>query len=194
MIEEEPKKRPPKRASTKTTEPKLRRKLKLFRLPIPTELLSEEDPDVELRVTLSYFAEPNKFGRTVFHGLDLKWDMQGPQESEDEFLQRINVVKRPKGPDGKPLKLMTKKSFPWEIGVQLRGRGTVQSDRWTGRAALLAGSKLIAVMPVKGWWSDYVGMQTKELPFSLIVTVRAAGLDIYNIIEIGLTPTLEVPV
>jgi hypothetical protein len=35
---------------------------------------------------------------------------------------------------------------------------------------------------------------TKELPFSLIVTVRAAGLDIYNIIDVGLTPKVEVPV
>lgn len=38
---------------------------------------------------LSYFTELNKFGRTDFRGLDLKWVMQGPQESESAFLQRI---------------------------------------------------------------------------------------------------------
>jgi hypothetical protein len=59
---------------------------------------------------------------------------------------------------------------------------------------MLAGSKLIAVMPVMGWWNQYVAFLTKELRFSLIVTVRATGLDIYNIIEVGLTPTVEVPV
>lgn len=50
----------------------------LYRLPVPDELLGTTDTDVELRVTLSYFAEPNTFRRRVFHGLDLKWDMQGP--------------------------------------------------------------------------------------------------------------------
>ena len=112
FIEEAPKEKPPKRPSTKTTEPKERRSVKLYRLPIPENLLTDSDPDVELRVTLSYFAEPNKFGRTVFRGLDLKWDMQGPHESAEDFMMRINALKRPKGPDGKSLK--KKNSFDWE--------------------------------------------------------------------------------
>lgn len=82
-----------------------------------------------------------------------------------------------------------------ELRVTLSYLAEVQTQRRRAfRAALLAGSKLIAVMPVRGWWSDYVGAQTKELPFSLIVTVRAAGLDIYSIIEVGLTPTVAVTV
>ncbi|MGQ0504787.1 MAG: S8 family serine peptidase [Myxococcaceae bacterium] len=80
VFEEEPKKKPPKRSTTKTTEPKLKRRIKLFRLPIPEGMLTDADPDVELRVTLSYFAEPNAFKLRVLHGLDLKWDMQGPTE------------------------------------------------------------------------------------------------------------------
>ena len=132
VVEQVPKKKPPKRPTTKTTEAKSRRKMKLYRLPIPNELLGDSDPDVEMRVTISYFAEPNKFGRRVFHGLDLKWDIQGPQESEAEFLQRINVLKRPKDPDGKRVKVATAGSFDWDIGIRTRSRGTVQSDRWRG--------------------------------------------------------------
>lgn len=176
VFEEEPKKKPPKRATTKTTEPKLRRKIKLFRLPIPMELLEDADPNVEVRVTLSYFAEPNKFGRTVFHGLDLKWDMQGPQETEDQFLQRINVLKRPKGPDGKPQKVATTKSFPWELGVQLRSRGTVQSDRWRGKMSALAGEKLVAIIPVLGWWDQRRQLREQELRFSLVISVFGPGV------------------
>jgi subtilisin family serine protease len=85
VFEEVPKKKPPKRATTKTTVPRRVRKAMLYRLPIPNELLADDDPDVELRVTLSYFAEPNKYHRRVFHGLDLKWDMQGPQETRPSF-------------------------------------------------------------------------------------------------------------
>jgi hypothetical protein len=188
VVEEEPKKKPPKRATTKTTEPKLRRKLKLFRLPIPSDLLGETDPDVELRVTLSYFTEPNKFGRTVFHGLDLKWDMQGPQESESAFLQRINVLKRPTGADGKRQKVAATKSFPWDLGVQLRSRGTVQSDRWRGKMSALAGNKLIAIIPVLGWWDQRRHLKEQGMRFSLIVSVFGPG--VYAAIK----PRVEVPV
>jgi hypothetical protein len=185
VIEEEPKKEAPKRPATKTTEPKERRKVKLYRLPIPEGLLEERDADVELRVTLSYFSEPNKFGRTIFHGLDLKWDMQGPHESDDEFLQRINVLKRPKGPDGKVLKrpkgpdgkpVKVTKSFDWDIGIQLRSRGTVQSDRWRGKMSSLAGDKLIAIVPVLGWWDQRPTLKTLEMHFSLVVSVFGPGV------------------
>jgi len=176
VIEEEPKKTAPKRSTTKSTEPKVRRKVKVYRLPTPESLLVDVDPDVELRVTLSYFAEPNKFGRNTVRGLDLKWDMQGPQESDDEFLQRINVLKRPKGPDGKPAKVSTKKSFPWDVGIQLRSRGTVQSDRWRGKMSALVGDKLIAIVPVLGWWDQRRTLKTQDMRFSLTVSVFGPGV------------------
>lgn len=176
VIEEEPKKTAPKRPTTKATEPKLRRKVKMYRLPIPESLLVDADPEVELRVTLSYFAEPNKFGRSTFHGLDLKWDMQGPQESPDEFLQRINALKRPMGPDGMRAKVPTKKSFPWDVGIQLRSRGTVQSDRWRGRMSELVGDKLIAIVPVLGWWDQRRSLKTQNMRFSLTVSVFGPGV------------------
>jgi hypothetical protein len=176
VIEEEPKKQRPKRSSTKTTAPKGRRKVKLYRLPLPESLLATPDADVELRVTLSYFAEPNKFGRTVFRGLDLKWYMQGPQELEEEFLQRINALRRPKGPGGKRVNVSTKKEFDWDIGIQLRKRGTVQSDRWRGKMSALAGDKLIAIVPVLGWWQQRRDLKTQEMRFSLVVSVFGPGV------------------
>lgn len=188
VTQEEPKKKPPKRKTTKTTEPHLRRKLKVYRLPVPSDLLADPDVGVEVRVTLSYFAEPNKFRRRVFRGLDLKWDMQGPQETEDEFLQRVNALKRPTGSDGKRPKISTKKSFPWEVGIQARSRGTVQSDRWHGKMAELAGDKLIAIVPVLGWWDQRRSMKHEEMRFSLVVSVFGPG--VYGAIK----PYVEIPV
>jgi hypothetical protein len=176
VIEQEPKKEAPKRPGTKATESKTRRKVKLYRLPIPADLLSDADPDVDLRVTLSYFAEPNILGRRFYRGLDLKWDMQGPHESETEFLQRINALKRPLDANGNPMKVKSKKSFPWDIGMQLRSRGTVQSDRWRGRMSALVGDKLIAIIPVLGWWEQRQSLKMEELPFSLVVSVRGPGV------------------
>jgi hypothetical protein len=176
VIEAEPKKVAPKRPDTKKTEPKVRRKVKLYRLPLPDSLLTDADPDAELRVTLSYFSEPNKFGRRTYHGLDLSWDMQGPQESEPAFLERINAVKRPKGPDGKRMKVSKTKSFDWEIGINPRSRGTVQSDRWRGKMSSLVGDKLLAIVPVLGWWDQRRALRTQEMKFSLIVSVLGPGV------------------
>ena len=192
VVEEVPKKKPPKRPTTKTTEPKNRRKVKLYRLPIPIELLSDSEPDVEIRVTLSYFAEPNKFGSRMFHGLDLKWDMQGPQESEDEFLQRINLLKRPKDADGKRVKVAETESFDWDIGKQRRSRGTVQSDRWRGKMSAIVGDKLLAIVPVLGWWDQRRSLKTQEMQFSLVVSVFGPG--VYAAIKPRVEAAATIPV
>jgi hypothetical protein len=176
VIEEEPKKTPPKRSTTKTTEPRVRRKVKLYRLPLPESLLPDEDADVELRVTLSYFTEPKKFGRRTYHGFDLTWDMQGPHELEPAFLERINALKRAKGADGKRVKASKTKSFDWDIGISARSRGTVQSDRWRGKMSALVGDKLIAIVPVLGWWEQRKALRTQAMNFSLIVTVLGPGV------------------
>lgn len=188
VMVDRPRRKPPARDTTPLTRAEPERIVKFFRLPVGEQALLNHDGDVELRVTLSYFAEVQTQRRRAFRGLDLRWDMQGPQEKEAAFRWRVNKRVR----DGATEKHKSK-SFKWEIGPERRESGTVQSDRWVGRAAMLAGSKLIAVMPVTGWWNQYVAFLTKELRFSLIVTVRAIGLDIYNIIEVGLTPTIEVP-
>ncbi len=196
IVQQEPKKIPPKRETTSTTERKYRRKVKFYRLPIPSALLDDTDSDVELRVTLSYFPEPNRFGRSVFHGLDLKWDMQGPHESEAEFHQRINALMRPEGPQGKRLKTTNKTSFPWEIGMQLRSRGTVQSDRWRGRMSTLSGDKLIAIVPVLGWWDQRKALRTQEMRFSLVISVFGPGVyaAIKPQVELPIETDVEVPI
>lgn len=181
VVEQEQKKTPPKRATTKATEPKVRRKVKLYRLPIPESLLSNADADVELRVTLSYFTEPNKFGRRNYHGLDLKWDMQGPHENADEFIKRVNALKRPVDADGKRMKIEKTRSFDWDVGIERRSRGTVQSDRWRGKLSALVGDKLIAIVPVLGWWEQRKALKTQDLRFSLVVSVF--GPNVYAAIK-----------
>ena len=79
-------------------------------------------------------------------------------------------------------------------GHRREQRGTVQSDRWRGRASMLAGDKLIAVMPRLGWWNERTAFRDKALPFSLVVTVIADGLDIYTPISVALEAGIEVTV
>jgi len=184
-----PRKEPPKRKTTPPTKLEPESVVKFFKLPLAEESLLMHDADVELRVTLSYFAEMQTYRRNAYRGLDLRWDMQGPQETEDEFRWRVNKKVRQSTDER-----VKSKSFKWKIGPMRREQGTVQSDRWTGRASLLAGSKLIAVMPKSGWWDQYVRFLTKEQAFSLIVSVCTTGLDIYSLVEVALRPTISVPI
>jgi hypothetical protein len=168
--------------------PKERRQAKFFQLPVPRGLLQEVDR-VEVRVTLSYFAEPNTFGRRQTRGLDLGWDMQGPNESEEQFRQRINFFRRDEAYKERP---RSQGFTGWSIGPQRRRRGTVQSDRWEGAGAFLDEPKLIAVYPVLGWW-DKRQLAELEMPFSLVVTVRGTNnVDLYTPIELALTVPVEV--
>ena len=132
LEESVPRKVPPKLSTTPATQIAYRRIAKFFSLPIPDRLHELDDQEIELRVTLSYFPEPNIERRRGYNGLDLKWDMQGPNESEVEFRQRINRLARTAGK-----KATWSGSFPWEVGIERRSRGTVQSDRWRGLASLL---------------------------------------------------------
>ena len=190
VLEEEPKKKPPKRADSKTTESKHRRKVVWYRVPIPESLMSDDDPDVELRVTLSYFSEPNLFGRRTTRGLDLNWDMQGPHETEAAFKRRVNALLRPKDINGKRLKSEDTSSFPREIGIARRKRGSVQSDRWCGKMSTLVGDKLIAVAPVLGWWDQRKKLRLKAMEFSLVVSVFGPG--VYDAIKPLVEVTTEV--
>lgn len=165
-----------------------RRLAKFFRLPVPEEALVNAG-EVELRVTLSYFAEPNTSRRKQYRGLDLAWDMQGPSETEDKFRRRVNKLLRDKG-----VKEQSSGSFDWTVKKQRRSHGTVQGDRWVGDGALLAGNKLIAVYPVLGWWDRRKGLESLEQPFSLLVSVRAkSGIDIYTAISTSLHAVVELP-
>jgi hypothetical protein len=185
---EQTKNKVPKTRKGSGTETRWRREIRFYRFPVPEELLlGDPDKTVELRVTLSYLPEPNMFRRRVSHGLDLKWYMQGPGETDRAFLRRVNQLARGQGteePKGKP--------FTWDLKITRRSRGTVQSDRWSGPASYLAGNKLIAVVPVLGWWERRPTLRALRMPFALMVTVCAAGLDVYNPIRSVVEGVVEV--
>ena len=113
--------------------------------------------------------------------------MQGPGEKEEVFRKRINKLAR----EGAEFTRKSK-SFPWDVKVTRRSKGTVQSDRWTGEASELSGSKLIAVLPVLGWWNQRKECELLEQPFSLIVTILAPGMDIYTPIQTALQIASEI--
>lgn len=162
------------------------REILIFDLPWPDDVLRAlGETKVELRVTLSYFCDPNpKHTLKAYQGAGLKWDLQGSDESDDHFIKRVNVAEREEG------ETHFAGANDWEIGIQTRSRGTVQSDRWKGIAADLAARRKLAVYPVTGWWdTNQTKYPIQDIPFSLIVSVLSEDttVDIYNLIAVSVS-------
>jgi hypothetical protein len=126
------------------------RDMHIHAIPWPRETLQQlgETP-VEMRVTLSYFIEPNparrgwtKKHRYMSHGL--RFDVKTPTETLDQFRARINQAARDEEL-GNPTSSDAKE---WLLGPDIRSLGSIHSDRWKGTAADLAERGFIGVYPV----------------------------------------------
>ena len=164
-----------------SNQPKLR-DMHLHRLPWPLdalEALGEET--VEMRVTLSYFIEPNPSNRGVtsryrYESHGLRFDVKRPREGEREFRARINAAAR----DEEEGTRIRTDDPQWLIGTQNRHKGSLHSDIWRGTAAELASRGLIAIYPALGWWKTRTALERyeKQARYSLVVSIDAAELDV----------------
>ena len=165
------------------------RDMHLHRLPWPREeLLALGEEPVELRLTLSYFIEPNpgERGWTRRHRYashSLRFAVKRSLETVNQFRQRINraAEAEEEGAVG-----AAAGGDDWMLGT-IRDRGSIHSDIWRGTAADLAGRDSVGVFPISGWWKEKPKLQRWERSarYALLVTIRApdAEVDIYAAIE-----------
>ncbi|GGD61732.1 S8 family peptidase [Lacimicrobium alkaliphilum] len=162
-------------------EPQLR-DMNLHRLPWPLkELEALGETEVEMRVTLSYFIEPNPSARGVtsryrYESHGLRFDVKRPLESEADFRARINAAAR-----DEEQRINRNDSDPnWFIGKKSRHKGSLHSDIWKGSAAELASRGAIAVYPSLGWWKTRPVLERydQRVRYSLIVSISAPDVDV----------------
>lgn len=175
------------------------RDMHLHTLPWPEEALHDlGETLVEMKVTLSYFIEPNPgsrgwISRYRYASHQLRFDVRTPTENEDQFRKRINKAARDQE-EGKTSESDTK---DWDLGP-LRDRGSIHSDRWTGTAADLASRGLIAVYPVIGWWRErhQLGRWNKKARYALIVTIKTpeTTMDVYTPVANKIKTPIEVEI
>lgn len=174
-----------------------------YDLPIPPDLLGELDNElVDLKITLSYFIDPNPGlsanidpYRYQSHGL--RFDLRRKSESLDEFKQRVNASERldPRiAPQAAP------DDERWMLGPQSISAGSLHCDTWTGPAIELLLRDTICIKPVGGWCRE---RSTREhcnavRRYALIVTLRAhnADIDLYTpintYVDVLLAPETEI--
>ncbi|MBI4705709.1 MAG: S8 family peptidase [Deltaproteobacteria bacterium] len=158
-------------------------------LPWPRdELLALGATEVEMRVTLSYFVEPNPARRGwkyrhryPSHGL--RFAVRKPGEPLTVFSQRVSKAAR-----DEDMGQRFEGESGWIIGPMQRHRGSLHSDRRSGPAADIADCSHLAVYPVTGWWKER-GRFGEAARYALVVSIHTpeTAADIYTPVATRIT-------
>lgn len=153
----------------------------LLELPWPKDVLLElAESQVQLKVTLSYFIEPNPGNKAytnaksyASHGLRFK--IIDRNESEINFKSRISKAIKDQQEDYE-----SEGTENWILGSNVRDKGSIHKDIWKGNAADLALRNKIAIFPVGGWWKTrkYKERYSEIVKYSLIVSIETPDEDI----------------
>ena len=155
--------------------------MRFHTLPWPKEKLLElGSQEVEMRVTLSYFIEPNPSSRGrsryTYQSHGLRFDVNQRTEDINQFKGRISAEYREAD------KVYSKEpgADRWCLGIDARHRGSLHSDIWRGPAAELALTNTLAVYPVVGWWKKNVAMKQMNsiAHYTLLVSLRAPKINV----------------
>jgi Subtilase family len=159
------------------------REMHLHELPWPKAVLEElGQTPVHLRVTLSYFVEPNpgrrgwkKRHRYASHGL--RFDLKTPIETADEFRKRLNQLALDEDED-KPD--TGSAATEWFLGETARNKGSIHSDVWVGTAADLAERGVVGIYPVSGWWKDQPKRDRSNFGarYALVLSIETEAQDV----------------
>ena len=149
-----------------------------YDLPWPKAALEKIANDiVTMKVTLSYFIEPNLTGKAAtrpdtYRSFGLRFSMKKRGETEKQFRRRINRAEEAPA---------TRQEDPeadyWLLGTNAQQAGSLHCDLWRGRAIDLALHDAIAIYPVGGWWKSHLGQRraTDRGRYSLLVSISAPG-------------------
>ena len=174
------------------------RHMNLHQFPWPrTELEQLGETEVELRITLSYFVEPNPgergwLRRHRYPSHALRFGVKRALESVDEFRARINkaAVAEEEG-----LAPINAGPDDWYLG-RIRNVGSIHSDYWRGTAAALAQRSAVGVYPIGGWWKENPAHQRydRKARYALIVSIRAVNgaVDIYTPVKAQIEAPVEI--
>ena len=171
----------------------------LFQLPWPAEVLQQlGETEVRLKVTLSYFVEPNPgYASAVdpmrYQSFGLRFDLKRPGETTTNFMKRRNLEDRA-SKDDKPGKSPDNKG--WLLGERQISAGSLHCDVWTGSAVELAARNWLWVYPVNGWWRERRPLKryNSKARYALVMTVEThdQSIDLYTPIVANVDTMIEI--
>jgi hypothetical protein len=157
-----------------------------YALPWPRAALEAlENASVTMRITLSYFIEPNLTGRAstrpdTYRSFGLRFAMKKRTETANEFRRRLSTFEGEREEAGK-------ETDYWLLGPQAVQAGSLHCDLWRGPAIDLARHDLIAIYPVGGWWKSHIGQRRMNdvARYALGISITAPDQDVDLYAEIS---------
>ncbi len=148
-----------------------------YDLPWPKSALEQlENEVVSMKVTLSYFIEPNLTGKAAtrpetYRSFGLRFEMKKRGETNARFKHRISSSQQKDGSESE------QEASYWLLGSKAFQAGSLHCDVWRGRAIELAGHDAIAIYPVGGWWKSHSGQRrvNNRARYSLVISISAPG-------------------
>lgn len=157
----------------------------VYELPWPRQMLEELDNTrVRLKVTLSYFVEPNpSFASAIdparYQSFGLRFDLKRSRETAFNFHKRNNAEI-----DGDGAKAKSFTDDGWLFGPKSVSAGSLHMDIWEGAAVELASRNMLYIRPISGWWRerDSLGRYNDQTRYALVISIETpeAEIDLYT--------------
>jgi hypothetical protein len=149
----------------------------LYDLPWPKgELEKIENGIVTMKVTLSYFIEPNLSGRAAtrpetYRSFGLRFAVKKRLETKEQFKRRVS------GRQEKDDDVSQQDGKYWLLGPAAVQAGSLHCDMWRGKAIDLSSHDAIGVYPVTGWWKTHPGQKrfNDKGRYALVISISAPG-------------------
>lgn len=169
-----------------------------YEFPWPKEILEAlGEANVTLRVTLSYFIEPNPGERGyttkyAYQSTALKFLLINSGEDFENFKIRTNKINQDTLKESLGVEKLDSGEYDkatgtkrWALGADTVFKGSVHSNFWNGSAVEISRCNKLAIFPLaSGWWKQ-LKKQNKgdsQLRYSLIVSIETPEntTDIYT--------------
>lgn len=184
----------------KTGDPKLN-EMHFFALPWPADAFRKfSGLNIRLRVTLSYFIEPNPPKvRTVnsnynYAGCALRFAINKLGQTRKAFEHEINALAEV---DDSQDEADPGDNLRWRFGQKARSKGSLHCDVWEGPAADLIEPRFIAIHPVSGWWKTrpFKKRYSEKVRYSLLVSLESDSpeIDIYTPLRVAIELPVPIP-
>ena len=157
-----------------------------YALPWPKAALEAlENASVMMKVTLSYFIEPNLSGRAstrpdTYRSYGLRFALKKRRETANDFRTRLSKTEEKAEKAGQ-------ETDYWLLGPQAVQAGSLHCDLWRGPAIDLAAHDQIAIYPVGGWWKSHIGQNrmNDKGRYALAISISAPDQDVDLYAEIA---------
>lgn len=170
-----------------------------YQLPLPTTVLEQLGNElIDLKVTLSYFIDPNpglsaNVDPQRYQSFGLRFDLRRKGETVDMFKRRVNAAERE---DPRVGGARHPDDSRWLLGPDSISAGSLHCDTWSGPAVDLLGRDQLCIKPVGGWWRDRARSEVvnRKARYALVVTLkgRRVDIDLHTPISVAVQPPVEI--